>query len=134
MRKRFIAAGAATIALGLLAACSDGATIAEQNNKDAANNFEVDRRIVFFNGITDKYLLEIEGRCAFFDEGAKVDVVCKVGDDAYKKHSLGLSDNVTYFVEQVEPNEGSEYHYAVRFRPEEIIPDIKVDTSVGEVG
>lgn len=134
MKKKILAAGAALLALGTLAACADGATVAEQNNKDAANNFEVDRRIVFFNGITDNYLLEIEGRCAFFDEGAKVDVMCKVGDKQYKKHSLGLSDNVSYFVEQVEPNEGSEHHYVVRFRPEEIIPDIKVDTSVGEVG
>ena len=63
----------------------------------AADNFEVNRRIVFYNGITDKYILVIEGRCSITDSMGQLEVLCKTGDSTYKKHFLGLSDNVTYF-------------------------------------
>lgn len=101
------------------------------NLSKSADNFEVNRRIVFFNGITDKYLLEIEGLCSVAADGAdsQLEVTCKVGDGEYKKHFLGLSDNVTYFVEHLEPTETDPYHYTVRFRPETIVPDIELDTS-----
>lgn len=139
MKKRLIAGAAALLAVGGLAGCS-ASSVADQNNRRAADNFEIDRRVVFVNGVTDKYILEIEGKCSITDESGdssgaqQLEVICKVGDDQFKKHMLGLSDNVTYFVEQLEPNESSEFHYVVRFRPETIVPDVKVDTSVGEVG
>ena len=110
----------------VLIGCSDDAYIASQNMVKAADNFEINRRVVFFNGFTDKYLLEIEGRCSIkadnFD--GQLEVICKTGDQQYKKHFLGLSDNVAYFVEQMEPSKASAYHYRVTFKPQEIIPDI----------
>jgi hypothetical protein len=51
-------------------------------------------------------------------------VVCKVGKDTYKKHFLGLSDIVPYFVEQGEPVSASANHYRVTFKPQSIIPDV----------
>lgn len=119
----------ATILLSLallLSACTD-ADIASQNISKAADNFEIGRRIVFYNGITDKYLLSIEGRCSLGNadnRDQQLTVTCKVGEDKYKKHFLGLSDNVTYFAEQLEPSEASTYHYRVTFKPQAIIPDI----------
>jgi hypothetical protein len=132
MRKitKLIAAGCAAGALiGGLSACSDEADTVSDNLSTAADNFEVNRRIVFFNGITDTYLLEIEGRCSITDEGNQLEVTCKVDDDAYKKHFLGLSDNVSYFVEQLEPVDVDAYHYRVVFRPETILPDPDLKTS-----
>lgn len=120
----------ATLAAGLLltgAGCAPAADKASENLSTAADNFEVQRRIVFFNGITDKYLLTIEGRCAIKPDGGKLDVTCKIGPDAYKKHFLGLSDNVSYFVEQLESVDVSVYHTRVIFKPETIVPDINVD-------
>ena len=58
------------------------------------------RRVVFLNGITDTYLLSIEGLCSVEDQSKQLEVTCKVGEREYKKHFLGLSDNVTYFAEQ----------------------------------
>ena len=49
---------------------------------------------------------------------------CKRGDNEYVKHFLGLSDNVTYFVEQLEARDVSVYHYRGTFKPQAIIPDI----------
>ena len=88
-------------------------------------------RVVFFNGITDKYLLSIEGYCSITDEGNQLEVTCKVGESTYKKHFLGLSDNVSYFVEQLEPIESDPYHYKVVFKPETIVPDVEPHTSDG---
>lgn len=51
-------------------------------------------------------------------------VTCKVGPTDYKKHFLGLSDNVTFFAEQIEPVKADAYHYRVIFKPSSIIPDI----------
>lgn len=111
----------------MLGACDTSADVASANLSKAAEEFEIDRRVVFFNGITDTYLLTIEGRCSIEDQINQLEVTCKVGPDAFKKHFLGLSDNVTYFVEQLEPVDVSLYHYRVIFRPETIIPDIDVE-------
>jgi hypothetical protein len=95
----------------------------------AAEQFEINRRVVFFNGITDSYLLSIEGRCSIEDDGNQLEVTCKVGDDEFKKHFLGLSDNVSYFVEQLDSADVSVFHYRVIFKPEVIVPDVDLVTS-----
>lgn len=110
----------------LLTACSTDADVASQNLSLAAEQFEIDRRVVFFNGITDSYLLSIEGRCSIEDDGNQLEVTCKIGPEAFKKHFLGLSDNVSYFVEQLESADVSVYNYRVVFRPSVIIPDVEV--------
>ena len=122
------------VALGLvLTACSSQADVASHNLSQAADDFEIDRRVVFMNGITDTYMLSIEGRCSIKADtlDGQLEVTCKVGPDAFKKHFLGLSDNVTYFVEQLEPADVSVYHYRVFFRPQAIIPDIDVEAGTG---
>lgn len=89
------------------------------------------RRIVFVNGITDKYLLSIEGLCSIKKDNQdnQLEVTCKTDEGKYKKHYLGLSDNVTYVVEQVEASETDTYHYKVIYRPETLVPDIQMQTS-----
>lgn len=111
-------------ALPLLAACERDADVASRNLSNAADMFEIDRRIVFYNGITDSYLLTLEGRCSITDQKHQLEVTCKTGHDAYKKHFLGLSDNVTYFAEQLESRDVSVFHYRVVFKPQTIIPDV----------
>jgi hypothetical protein len=130
MKKFLIPALMLTMALG--AACTDSkADVASHNLSKAAEQFEIDRRIVFFNGITDKYLLTVEGRCSVETSdsalGGSLEVTCKVGPDQYKKHFLGLSDNVSYFVEQTESANVDVYHYRVIFRPETIVPSVEID-------
>lgn len=111
--------------------CSD-AQIASSNLSTAADNFEVNRRVVFYNGITDKYILCIEGRSSvdFFQN--KFVVTVKTGPKEFKKHYLGRADNVFPFVEQLDALSVDDYHYRVRFKPQAIIPDIKIDIDKGE--
>lgn len=106
--------------------CSSDADVASSNLSKDAEQFKIQRRVVFFNGITDTYLLSIEGRCSIEDDGNQLEVTCKMGDDRYKKHFLGLSDNVSYFVEQMESADVSVDHYKVIFKPQSIIPDVDV--------
>ncbi|MBR1173918.1 hypothetical protein JQ617_08130 [Bradyrhizobium sp. KB893862 SZCCT0404] len=108
-----------------LAACDD-AQVASQNLSKAADNFEINRRIVFYNGITGEYMLTIEGLCSQEPSDRKLAVICKTGPGTYKKHFLGLSDNVTYFSEQMEPAQASVYQYRVTFKPSVIVPSINV--------
>lgn len=107
--------------------CSD-ADVASYNLSKDADYFKIERRIVFYNGITGDYMLSIEGRCSLGndDPAGRLSVTCKTGEDTYKKHFLGLSDNVTYFVEQIESKNVSAYNYKVVFKPSVIIPDIDI--------
>lgn len=129
--RRLIATIVAMLLAVSLAACANDSETVSHNLSQDADNFKVHRRVVFFNGITDKYLLSIEGYCSITDEGNQLEVTCKVGESTYKKHFLGLSDNVSYFVEQLEPIESDPYHYKVVFKPETIVPDVEPRTSDG---
>ena len=107
--------------------CSD-AHVASSNLSKAADNFEISRRIVFYNGITGEYMLSVEGLCSIgsANETKAIAVTCKTGPSEYKKHFLGLSDNVTYFAEQVAGVQASQYHYRVVFKPLAIVPDVEI--------
>jgi hypothetical protein len=111
------------------AGCSTDADVASQNLSIAADNFQIERRIIFIDTWTDTYLLSITGLCSIKSaEGTTgtpgVAVTCKVGANEYKKHYLGLSGNVTYFSEQVGPAQVGVYRYKVVFKPSVILPDI----------
>lgn len=126
-RKLVAIAAALMLSLG---ACTPAQT-ASYNLSNDSDNFRVMRRVVFVNGITDKYLLSIEGLCSITKdkEDAQLEVTCKTGDN---EHYLGISDNVTYFVEQMDPASVDTFHYKVQFRPEELLPDVDVQISGGD--
>jgi hypothetical protein len=128
MKTLYLFVLALMVLLAVLAGCERDADVASRNLSVAADNFEITRRIVFYNGITGDYILTIEGLCSLgnADKPGELSVTCKTGPAAYKKHFLGLSDNVTYFAEQIESSQASVYHYRVVFKPSVIIPDIDV--------
>lgn len=117
----------------MLGACRD-AQIASRNLSVAADQFEIDRRIVFYNGITADYMLVIEGRCSIHDDrSVQLEVTCKLGPEKFTKHFLGLSDNVTYFAEQIRVADVSVYHHRIIFKPQTIVPDIDFRGSAREL-
>lgn len=126
MRRKIASLVTAVLVAGSLAltACSDDADVASDNISKAADNFEVFRRIVFYNTIQDKYILVIEGFCNIDDDGHQLEVTCKLSETDKRKHFLGLT-NTTYFVEQTQPINVSTSQYRVSFKPEELIPDIR---------
>lgn len=125
--KKLISVIAVVVVLFIaLSACERDADVASRNLSKAADMFEINRRVVFYNGISGEYILTIEGRCSLgnYDSGGRLSVTCKTGADSFKKHFLGLSDNVTFFAEQLEAKGVSTYHHRVIFKPQTIIPDV----------
>lgn len=120
--------------MAMLAGCTD-ADVASRNLSRAADQFEINRRIVFYNGITGEYLLTIEGLCSLgnYDKERELSVTCKTGPSSFKKHFLGLSDNVTFISEQIDGADVSTYHYRVVFKPQTIIPDVDFRGDVNEL-
>ena len=112
----------------LIVGCREANT-ASYNISQAADSFEINRQIVFYNGITGDYMYMIEGLCSIYDQGNQLDVTCKVGEGQYKKHFLGLSDNVTYIAEQIDAAEADPFRYRTIYRPESLLPDIDIQTS-----
>lgn len=135
MNKKLKVVTATALAVLVLAGCGSDADVASKNLSKAAEQFEVQRRITFINGITDKYLLTVEGRCSVETAnstlGGSLEVTCKTGPNEYKKDFLGLSDNVSYVVEQLDPISVDVYHYRIIFKPEVLIPNVDVNTSGG---
>lgn len=111
-----------------LAACSTEADTVDHNTKKDAESFKVQRKITFFNGITDKEMLRVEGRCSYEVDGTQFTVICKTGKQSYVRHTLVRSDNVSAIVEQTLPNEVDPNHYAFVFRPQTLIPEVDVQT------
>lgn len=129
-KRKFIA----IMLLGLLAflgACTAKDTVSQNISRDA-DEFRVIRRVVFYNSITDTYMMEMTGNIAIdINRDGVIEVIAKIGPDEYQKHYLGLSDNVTYTVEQLGTSEASEYRYKMIFKPESILP-IDIEMKVGE--
>lgn len=127
-----------TIVLLLITLCAPGcgdntdANIASHNLSVAADQFQINRRVIFYNGITGEYILSVEGKCSLEKDNMdnQLELTCKISPTTYKKHFLGLSDNVTYFAEQIEEASVNPYHYKVIFKPQSIIPDIDLKTSI----
>ena len=124
--KTFIIALVSTL---VLTACAQNdASVASHNISQDADNFKIDRRIVFYDSIQGEFLLSIEGRCSINKDNQdnQLEVTCKSSENEYKKHFLGISDNVTYFAEQLKSADVSIYHYKVVLKPSTIIPNIEV--------
>ena len=115
---------ALTVAAMTLAACSDDADVAKRNMTKAADNFEIMRREVFYNAITDKVIMVSEGKCSVEADAMRTSVICKIGDGQYIRNFYGKSDNTAYFVEQMAPVPVNVYHYRRTFKPQAILPDI----------
>lgn len=125
--KKLIAVIALAMA-GLMAGCESSADKVSRNLSTEAEKFSVQRHIVGINGITDKILFEVEGRCSLEFPAARLEVVCKHGPDDYRKHHIGLSDNVTYVNVQTKGLDVSEYRTKIVIKPENIVPDFDLVT------
>jgi len=111
--------------LALVVGCgTDDATVEKQNLAKAADNFELNRRIIFINTWTDTQLQIIEGRCNIEYGSSRTSVICKVGRNQYKRSFIGNTGQITSMVEQLDNISANAYHYRRTFKPQTIIPDI----------
>ncbi len=132
-RKMKVAIGVVLVgATALLAGCASAADVTDENLDTQAENFEIQRRIVFVNTITDTYMLEVQGLCNIRPLSGRVQVTCQIGEDEFIRHAIYSGDNTAVVVEQIDPNTVSEWHYDIRFRPETILPDFSIETDANQ--
>lgn len=122
-RKRMWAGLAGMALIAGLSACSTDADVVNENITQEADNFKVPRRITFINGITDSYLLTVEGYCQVETGNPAALTVTCAREGGYIRNYLGRSDNVTWIIEQLNPAKVSPDFYQVTFKPSTIIPD-----------
>lgn len=103
-----------------LTSCTQ-ANVVSNNISKEADNFNVCRRITVINSRTDTIIYELEGIFSL-SNGVhnELEVVCKTGEDEYKKHFIYLTDTVLYVVEDMSGADVSPYHYEVTFYPQMI--------------
>ena len=125
--KRLLILSALIFVVITMFSCEGDAVVASRNLSKDADMFRIYRRVVFYNGITDAYILQIEGYCSLdIEANGVLKVTVKADDGTFMKHYLGISDNVTYFVEQLHPAEVSDSRYKVIFKPSLIIPLVEL--------
>lgn len=109
--------------------CTSDADMASENLSTAAEQFEVQRRIVVVNSFTDKVVFEVEGRCSIEPTAKQLVAICKHGDDDFRKHYTGIGDNGMWSSFQLDPIDVDVYHTRLIVKPETVLPDFDLETS-----
>lgn len=113
-----------TFVATLLVGCTEADRIS-QNLSQEADNFNIVRRITVINCITGDVLFQMSGKMSITPDPAENQLEILVeSDGTYQKHFIGLSDNVTYVVEDLNlgRNEVSKYQYTINFNPRMWLP------------
>ena len=128
MKKRIISVIVAILIfvciIATLSGCDTQANRVNYNITEEAENFNVYRRVTVINCIKGDTLFEIEGRMNIEADTSdkQLEIIVEVDDNKFKKHFIGLSDNVTYTVEDISGSEVSKYHYEINYNPNMWIP------------
>ena len=125
MRRKVLALIAVT-ALGL-AGCLEGCTESERvsyNLSEQADNFNDVRQITVINCLQGDVLFQMKGKMSITaDTGDnQLEIIVEDENGEYKKHFIGLSDNVTYVVEDITSGDVNKYKYTLNFNPKMWIP------------
>ena len=117
------------LAILMLTTCLASCTTAESVNHNlsqAADNFEVVRKITVYNARTDMIILEMEGLMSLSNNTtSELVVTCKTGKDEYKKNYVYLNEYVIYVVEDITGTVTDPYHYKIHFYT--ALPDIDIN-------
>ena len=115
------------IALLGMAGCTQADKVSE-NLSQEADNFNVVRQLTVINCLQGDVLFQMTGKLSIYadTEDNQLEVVVEDENGKYQKHLIGLSDNVTYTVEQKRYEDVSNYRYTLNFNPDMWFPvDVK---------
>ena len=113
-----------------LCGCETEAQRVSYNLSQQADNFNIVRQLTVINCIEGDVLFQMSGKMSITADRAdnQLEIIVEDGG-TYVKHFVGLSDNVTYVVEDLNlgDNAVSKYKYTLNFNPKMWIP-INVET------
>lgn len=120
---------ALTLSATALFGCTQSDRVSHNISKDA-DNFNQVRQVTVLNCIQGETLFQMTGKMSInevrSDTRQQLEIIVEDENGEYKKHFVGLSDNVTYVVEDITSDDVSKYHYTLNFNPELWIPvDVK---------
>lgn len=121
--KKIIAGLLTTLTLACFASCDEASRVRE-NLAQEADNFNCLRRITVIDCITGDTLFQMEGRSSIIADGSdnQLEIITEYQKGSYSKQIIGLSDNVTYIVEDLETTLTDPYHYKINFNPHMWLP------------
>lgn len=126
MKKFLVIFVCAAMLLGcmMLTGCQTQAQRVSYNLSLEADNFNDVRQLTVINCLNGDVIFQMTGKMSITadtaDNQLEVIVECENGD--YKKHFVGLSDNVTYLVEDITSADVSNYRYTINFNPNMWLP------------
>ena len=100
------------------------ADVVSYNLSLEADNFNDVRQVTVINCLQGDVLFQMTGKLSITADAADKQLEIIVEDEYgnYKKHFIGLSDNVTYVVEDITPGDVSSYKYTLNFNPKMWLP------------
>ena len=111
--------------VGCLTGCSEAANV-NHNLSQAADNFQVIRKITVYNARTDLIVMEMEGAMSLSNTStSELVVTCMTGPNTYKKNYIYLNDYVIYVVEDITNTVTDPYHYKIHFYT--ALPDVDIN-------
>ena len=121
MKKKFIL-GILLITMVSLTGCRESSR-ASYNLSKEADSFNVVRQITVINCLQGNVMFQMSGKMAIEmdEEENQLEVMIEDGD-MYKKHFIGLSDNVTYIIEDIKSVDVDNYKYTIKINPEMWMP------------
>ena len=129
MKKRMLSVTVSiVVVMLLLAGCSEADRVSSNLSKEA-DNFNDIRQVTVINCLQGDVLFQMTGKMSITADMSdnQLEVVVEDENGEYKKHFIGLSDNVTYVVEDITSKEVSKYKYTLNFNPNMWIP-VEIDT------
>lgn len=127
MKKRIVGIIAlAVLTVGVLAGCETQASRVEYNLTQEADNFNIVRQLTVINCLQGDVLFQMTGRMSITAdvEDNQLEIIVENEDGNYTKHFVGLSDNVTYTIEDLNlgKNDIKKYKYTLNFNPNMWLP------------
>jgi hypothetical protein len=109
----------------ILTGCRE-ADRASYNLSKEADNFNIVRQLTVMNCIQGDVLFQMTGCMSIYVDSTdnQLEVTVKNENGTYAKHFVGLSDNVTYVVEDLDlgSNDVSTYRYTLKYNPKMWLP------------
>ena len=127
-KKTIIAALMSLLIIAMVSCCLTGcreATRASYNVSKQADNFNIVRQVTVIDCINGDVMFQMTGKMSVYADTEDNQLEIVVEDSGtYTKHIIGLSDNVTYVVEDLNlgSNDVSKYHYTINFNPKMWVP------------
>ena len=110
----------------VFSSCTAAANV-NHNLSQAADNFQVLRKITVYNARTDLIIMEMEGYMSLSNNStSELVVTCMVGANQYKKNYVYLNEYVIYVVEDITGTSTDPYHYKIHFYT--ALPDIDINS------